>query len=745
MDRPILCVSPRSFRRLSPRTAEDGLKKSCLRGLANWNEAEVTRRDSPFERMIARMTRSHLLSVMIPLLGLGQPLHGERSESELKEGWRFQQGDSEAAEAMDFKDSGWKSVDVPHTWNDVSEPQTAPAQTPYLRGPGWYRRMMEFPKVDAGERTFLRFEAASLVADVYLNGKKLGQHRGGFTAFTFEITDAIKPGTNLLAVRVDNTNFEDIAPLSGDFTVFGGLYRPVHLLKTGPLCISPLVNGSHGIRIRQSDVSREKATVSVTTHISNKLLNGRKFSLRTSILDSTGKSIAEKQSQMESNAASSDETLTVETPHLWNGIADPYLHTVQVEVVMDGKVIDRVTEPLGLRFFNFDKNSGFTLNGHAYRLRGVCLHQDHGRSGWAVSQADEKEDMAIIRDLGANAVRLAHYPHSDNFLRLCDRNGIVAWSEIPLVNELGKSEAFTLNATLQLEEMIAQLGNHPSIVMWGLWNELQAGAPALPIIGKLNDLAHSLDATRPTTAASFSKSEKWCPEAAALTSLLATNTYPGWYNGVPDGMGNVLDKLRKYAPNQPLGVSEYGAGASIHQHQQGMTKAPAPRGPWHPEEWQAIAHEAHWKAIEERPFIWGSFIWNLFDFASAGRTEGDMVGINDKGLVTRDRKVKKDAYYFYKASWSPGPVVYISSRRDMVRTEARTPLKIYSNAASVQVTLNGLELPAGERDGVIHKWNEITLKKGANVVAVTADRDGKTITDEVTWTFDPEAEAPKHE
>lgn len=695
--------------------------------------------------MIARMIHSRVLSALIPLLGLYQFAHGERQEVTLKDGWQFTQGDPAAAETVDFKDGEWKSVNVPHTWNQADEPQSATAKSPYLRGPGWYRRTLELPEAKADGRTFLKFEAASLVADVYLNGTKLGQHRGGFTGFTFEITRAMKPGTNLLAVRVDNTRVDDIAPLEGDFTVFGGLYRPVHLLKTAAMCISPLVNGGSGVHIRQSDVSRERATVAVTVCLSNDSAAGKTFTLRTSVLDASGKPVAQKESKLESKAATADESLTIEKPHLWDGIADPYLYSVRIEVSEDGKVIDSMTEPLGLRFFSFDKNTGFSLNGKPYRLRGVCKHQDHGGSGWAVSQADQDEDMAIIRELGANAVRLAHYPHSDYFLRLCDRNGIIAWSEIPMVNRLGESEAFTTNATLQLEEMIAQLGNHPSIVAWGLWNELQAGAPALPIIRKLNDLAHSLDSTRPTTAASFSKSEKWCPEAAALTNLLATNTYPGWYGGSPDGMSSSLDKFHAFAPDQPLGVSEYGAGASIHQHQQGMTRGPEPKGPWHPEEWQAIAHEAQWKAIESRPFIWGSFVWNLFDFASAGRTEGDMAGINDKGLVTRDRKVRKDAFYFYKASWSQEPVVYITSRRDAVRTDAVTTIKVYSNTDTLKLTLNGVELSPGQHDGVIYQWKDVTLKSGENVVVATAGRDGKPITDRVTWTFDPTAAAPKHE
>jgi beta-galactosidase len=687
--------------------------------------------------MIARMFVSRILSAIVPLLGLSQVLHGERLETVLKESWRFQQGDPAGAETVEFKDSDWKAVDVPHAWSQ--------AEPPSPRGPGWYRRMLEFPKVASGARTFLRFEAASLVADVYLNGTRLGQHRGGFTAFTYEITDAMKPGTNLLAVCVDNTNTGDVAPLSGDFTVFGGLYRPVHLITTGPLCISPLVNGSHGVRIRQSDVSHERATISVTTFFSNKSSGAKNHTLRISVLDAAGKSVARKESSMNANAASADEKLVIEKPHLWDSIADPYLYSVRVEVIADDKVIDSVTEPLGLRFFSFDKDKGFSLNGRACRLRGVCRHQDHGRNGWAVSKEDLEEDMTLIREIGANAVRLAHYPHSDDFLRLCDRYGIIAWSEIPLVDALGKAEGFEANATQQLEEMIAQLGNHPSILMWGLWNELQGGVPAQPIIQKLHDHAHALDPTRPTAAASFSGSERWCPDATKVTNLLATNTYPGWYRGTPEGMNDNLDKFRAFAPNQPLGVSEYGAGASIHQHQQGMTKAPMPRGPWHPEEWQAIAHEAHWKAIESRPFIWGSFIWNLFDFSSARRKEGDAPGINDKGLVTRDRKVKKDAFYFYKASWSPEPVVYITSRRDAVRTEASTPLKVYSSADHVKLTLNGKDLPPGEHEGVIHRWKEITLKKGSNEIVATAERDGKPVTDRVTWIFDPDAVVPKPE
>lgn len=688
--------------------------------------------------------RFSFLAAMIALLGISDPLQAERSQVTIHDGWRFHKGDAAGAEAAVFDSEQWQKVMVPHTWNDAEEPQSAPAKTPYYRGPGWYRRDLDLGNENSDKRTFLQFEAASLVADVYLNGQKLGQHRGGFTGFNYEITDSLKPGVNHLAVRVDNTRTEDVAPLEGDFTVFGGLYRPVHLLETEALCISPMVDGSSGVAIRQSHVSQKSATVTITTHLSDKDSAAKSVALRATILDADGKSLVKDEMPVESTAKAMAQTLTVASPHLWNGIADPYLHSVRVELLADGQVVDTVTEPLGLRFFNFDKDQGFALNGKPYRLRGVCLHQDHADRGWAASHEDLEEDMAIIREIGANAVRMAHYPHSDAMYQLCDRNGIIAWTEIPLVNNLGKSEAFVENACTQLTELIAQRGNHPAVVTWGLWNELQTGAPALPIISKLNDLAHAADPTRPTTAASFSKSERWCPEAAHLTNLLATNTYPGWYGGSPDGMNQSLDNFRKFAPDQPLGVSEYGAGASIYQHQQGMKKGPDPKGKWHPEEWQAIAHEAQWKAIETRPFIWGSFIWNLFDFASAGRTEGDMTGINDKGLVTRDRKVKKDAFYFYKASWSPEPMVYITSRRDTVRTDAVSSIKVYSNADPVRLTVNGKEITGGQSDGVIHRWLDITLKPGENVLEVSAEHDGKQVRDQVIWTLDLDAKPPLH-
>ena len=674
---------------------------------------------------------------------LGPTLHAERKDTVLEKRWLFFKGEALGAVQPKFDDSAWQKVSVPHTWNAVGEPKPSGSKSFYYRGPGWYRRTLEIPATKKGSRVFLRFEAASLVADIYLNGQKLGEHRGGFTAFCYEITDAVKAGPNLLAVRVANDNFPDIAPLSGDFTLFGGLYRPVNLLQTDALCISPLVDGAPGVLISTSEVSSASAKVKVTTHLSDQRVDkAQKAELRTRIQDGKGKTVAELRSPLSATAEPIAQEFQLAKPHLWDGIADPYLYTVRVELLSAGKTVDSVTQPLGLRTLTFDKEKGAVLNGHPYRLRGVCRHQEFGSKGWAISHADQEQDMALIREMGANAVRLAHYPHDSYFLSLCDRYGILAWVEVPNVNAVSNSPEFTANARQQLRECILQVGNHPSIFAWGLWNEIDGKVTdPLPLITQLKQDAHELDPTRPTTAAADIRAQKTCRPTISVTDIVALNTYPGWYHADPEGMSKLLDDFNQLAPS-PIGVSEYGAGASTRQHEQGRTITPKTTGPWHPEEWQARVHEADWAAIAARPFVWGSFVWNMFDFASASRHEADLPGINDKGLVTRDRRTRKDAYFFYKASWSPTPTVYITSRRDAVRLQPETPVKVYSNAKGVTLKLNGVRVPGEAVEGVIHRWPSITLKQGENVLEASSQFGKKVVTDRVTWVLDPSAKVP---
>ncbi len=665
-----------------------------------------------------------------------------RSESTIED-WKFTRADINGAESATFDDSGWTKVSLPHTWNagDVVNSNA------YYRGPGWYRKHLPIAASAKGKRIFVRFEAASIVADVYFNGKHIGQHRGAFTAFCFELTDLVQWGQeNLLAVRVDNSKFDDVPPLSGDFNIFGGIYRPVWLIITNLICISPLDSASPGIYLKQTKVSKEQAEVGVLTKVSNGLDKQVVVESRAKIIGDNSLKASYLAGQAEIPAgqtADVNNQLGIPSPHLWNGRKDPYLYNVQVELLCDGKVVDKVTVPLGLRYFDIDPNKGFFLNGKPCRLHGVNRHQDRSGKGWAISEQDQDEDVNIICELGANCVRSAHYPHSEYFYSACDKTGLVVWAEIPLVNQVVDTPAFRENAKQQLTELIRQQYNHPSIIFWSLYNELgnegRSDDPR-PMLTELQALAKQEDPIRFTVAASNNGSGKW-PGLRNIPDLVAWNTYPGWYGGDPAMMARDLDKFYKDANERCIGVSEYGAGASILHHQQNMKKGPPTTGRWHPEEWQATAHELNYAAIEQRPFVWGSFVWVMFDFSSATRKEGDTIGVNDKGLVTADRKTKKDAFYFYKAKWSDEPVVYITSRRHVERKEPTNTVKVYSNCDSLELKVNGQSLGSKTGADCIFKWTDVPLKQGVNDVEAIGKRDGVTYTDYCEWRYAADSNA----
>ncbi|MGA3007013.1 MAG: glycoside hydrolase family 2 TIM barrel-domain containing protein [Opitutaceae bacterium] len=549
-------------------------------------------------------------------------------------------------------------------------------------------------------------------------------------------------------MRVDNAWRGDLAPLSGDFTVFGGLYRPVHLIVTDRLCLSPLDHGSSGVTLLPANISERSADVAIETLVSNGDATARDATLVATILDAAGQSVAtnsEAVSVPPGITAQETQRMVVAHPHRWNGRADPYLYRVVVELRHGDTVIDRIEQPLGLRTFRIDQ-TGFYLNGKPCRLRGVAIHQDRFDQGWALTDADQKEDLDLALEMGANAVRAVHYQHSETFYRLCDEAGLLVWAELPQVNFVGGS-AFAENSRSQLLDLIRQNINHPCIFTWSLANELrQPSADPDPILLDLDKLAHAEDPTRPTAEAAYINI--W-PSVNKIPDLLGLNLYPGWYHGLlnsPDrgdfnAMGVTLDHCADWGRGQGVCVSEYGAGACIDQHEAHPSQ-PNPNGPWHPEEWEAIVHEHDWAAIRARPFVWGSFIWNLFDFASARRREGSTPGRNDKGLVTYDRKVCKDAYYFYKANWSDQPFVYLTDRRFINRTEALADVKVYSNCDRVELTVNGLSrgVRAGD-DEHIFRWTGLALQPGKNLLTATAYRDGRPYADKCTWMLNPGPQA----
>ncbi|MGD0551059.1 MAG: glycoside hydrolase family 2 TIM barrel-domain containing protein [Sedimentisphaerales bacterium] len=675
----------------------------------------------------------------------GQTSQHPQNVIPVTDGWKFIRADVNNAETIAFDDSKWSEITLPHTWND----KDTLGGGKYYRGPGWYRIKLAIPETAKDKRVFIHFEAASLVADVYFNGVHLGQHRGGFTAFCYELTPYIKKGgPNILAVRVDNSSFEDVPPLGGDFNIHGGIYRSVWLIVKNPVCITPLDYASPGIYIKQTKVTKEEAIVDVLAKISNGLDKQAIIKSRVTILDANSATVAkaEELAQVEPGQTKSvNNQVRIANPHLWNGRKDPYLYQAKVELLCDGNVVDEIGGTLGaigLRYFSVDANKGFFLNGESYPLRGVDRHQDRIGKGWAISYADQDEDANLIMEIGATCVRLAHYPHSNYFLSLCDKTGLVVWAEIPLVNQVYNTPAFAENAKQQLTELIRQRYDHPSIFFWSLYNELGNSGKCddpRPLLTELQSIAKQEDSTRLTTAASNDPSNKW-PGVRKIADLIAWNTYPGWYYGSPPQMNQLIDKYKRDANDKPLGISEYGAGANIKQHEQNMKKGPTPGGKWHPEEWQTIVHEENYAAIEARPYIWGSFVWVMFDFGSAGRNEGDTHGINDKGLVTADRKTRKDAFYFYKAKWSAEPVVYIASRRHTERTDPNTMVKVYSNCDSVELKVNGQTMGSQTGKSCVFKWFDIQLKPGLNTIEAMTTRDGKTYADKCEWTLMPPVE-----
>jgi beta-galactosidase len=654
----------------------------------------------------------------------------------LNSGWRFHKGDVSGAQAPAFNDGAWTAISVPHTWNAQDG---ADGGDDYYRGIGWYRRRITVPADLAGKMLFLQFAGANQVADVWIDGTHLGQHQGGYSRFRFGATANLTPGTeSVIAVKVTNANNPDIAPLSADYTFQGGIYRNVSLYAVDKLAVRMLDYAGPGIYLRQRSVTAATATVDVRATVFNNNTTSRSLVVRAIVTDADGTIVADLSSAPQTIGANSGldvvQTLTIANPRRWNGLADPYKYsaTVEIQDATAGKVTDVVTEPLGLRSFSLDPATGFSLNGKHLGLHGVNLHQDRAGTGWAESDADHTQDFALITELGATAVRMAHYQHDQKDYNLADATGVVVWAEIPLVNGTTNSTAFTASTQNQLRELIRQNYNHPSIVMWSIGNEQRSDDTATnTLLASLAALVKSEDPDRISTYANNLGNDAGVAGHADTT---AYNKYFGWYGGSYNDLGGWADSLHQAEPNRTFALSEYGAGANTAQHALNPS-APSSGGSFHPEEYQSLLHEASWKQLATRPFVWGSFVWNMFDFASDSRNEGSQPGINDKGLVTRDRATRKDAFYWYKANWSTAPTLYITSRRWTTRTDATTEVKVYSNAAEVTAVLNGASLGSRTGSDRIFTWTGVELRSGANTLTVTASIAGATHTDTVTWTL----------
>lgn len=665
-------------------------------------------------------------------------LFGQRQDISFNTNWQLE---STSPSGLAYQ----KSIDLPHTWNnkDVQQGITQHRTT------GIYTKTFFVKKDWSEKRVFIHFEGANITTTISLNGQKIGQHKGGYAAFAFELTPFLEfEKENVLQVEVSNELDMSVIPLVGDFNNYGGIYRPVRLIVTAKtLCISPLDYASPGIYIKPTNVSKTSADIEILTKYLSK--DKALVDYKTTILDADGNTV-NTQSTQEAISMNKDgeftHSYTIENPHLWNGKKDPYMYQVRVELLQNGEIVDSKTENFGLRYFNIDAEKGFSLNGETLPLRGVSRHQDKIDKGSALSDTDHEEDMDFMLEMGINALRLAHYQHAEKVYDLADSAGLVVWAEIPFIglpelavtysNGYEPTDDFHNNAKQQLIELIRQNYNHPSIVMWSLYNELQNPEEASPVefLKELNTIAKTEDLNRLTVAAGLLKPDEH-PDMQNITDVFAYNRYYGWYYGEPKDMATFLDETHKNYPDIALGISEYGAGGSIYHHSDKIER-PNPIGSPHPEEWQAFYHEEHLKILDERPFVWGSFVWNMFDFSSHRRREGDHHGRNDKGLITFDRKTKKDAFFYYKANWSEEPVLHITSRRYVFRKEKTIDVKVYTNLPEVILTVNGKNYTAQSPEMSIIVWKDIPLKNGANGVVVQAHQNDSTYTDAVTWMYE---------
>lgn len=659
---------------------------------------------------------SRLVSVILFMLW-GMSIFAQRQDILLNNDWNFRFS-HQVQKGTEVR------VDLPHTWNAQD---ALSGKMDYKRGIGNYEKNLFIRSEWKGKRLFIRFEGVNNIADVFVNRRHIGEHRGGYGAFIFEITGKVEYGKeNSILVRVNNGEQLDIMPLVGDFNFYGGIYRDVHLLIIDETCISPLNYASPGVRLIQDSVSHKYAKVRAVVDLSNGGSGNREVELNVRLLD--GQRVVKegtKNVNLSGNEVMQQElTFEIDQPHLWNGRQDPFLYQAEVTLFRNGQMVDRVTQPLGLRFYRIDPDKGFFLNGKHLPLQGVCRHQDRSEVGNALRPQHHEEDAALMLEMGVNAVRLAHYPQATYFYDLMDKNGIIVWAEIPFVGPGGYNDkgfvdlpAFRANGKEQLKELIRQHYNHPSICVWGLFNELtELGDNPVEYIKELNVLAHQEDPTRLTTSASNQMGD-----LNFITDAIAWNRYDGWYGGTPADLGKWLDRMHKDHPEICIAISEYGAGASIYHQQDSLVKT-VPTSWWHPENWQTYYHIENWKTISSRPYVWGSFVWNMFDFGAAHRTEGDRPGINDKGLVTFDRKVRKDAFYFYKANWNgEEPMLYLTGKRNTARTQRLQTIIAFTNQSGAELFVNGKSYGKAIPDSyAILEWKNVELQPGENEIKVVS-------------------------
>ena len=622
--------------------------------------------------------------------------------------WAFAKGISEVPASIPAE---WNWVNLPHTWNGIDGQDGG---NDYYRGTCCYAKSFDKLDLPTAERYYLEINGANSSADAYLNGKLLAHHDGGYSTWRVDMTEALER-ENMLVILVDNAANETVYPQVADFTFYGGLYRDVNILCVSDSHFDLEYHGGPGIKVTPV-MDGKDANVEVEVFLQNAKIGQY---LQYTIYDGEGNVV---------HNVATDETkinVTIESAHLWNGRKDPYLYSVEVNLVQEKEILDNVSTRFGCRSFKIDPEKGFILNGEAYPLRGVSRHQDRWGIGNALLPEHHEEDIEYILEVGCTTIRLAHYQHDQYFYDLCDETGLVIWAEIPYIsNHMPTGRENTIS---QMKELIAQNYNHPCIVVWGLSNEITMKGDADPDLLEnhriLNDLCHEWDPTRPTTIAAVSP----CPIKSPyiqIPDVVSYNHYFGWYGGDTSMNGPWFDNFHKTHPNIPIGISEYGCEA-LNWH------TSEPKQGDYTEEYQAYYHEELIKAIAERPYLWATHVWNMYDFGADARSEGGENGQNHKGLMTFDRKYKKDSFYAYKAWLNPEPMVHICGKRYVDRVEEVTKVTVYSNCESVELFANGTSLGVQQHNGLPFFYFDVPNSGLTHLVAVAGELKDESVINKV--------------
>ena len=624
-----------------------------------------------------------------------------RAYTSLNESWQFTGPDATTSE-----------VSVPHTWNAIDGQDGG---NDYWRGTCTYARTFDTPAFDAASQVvYLEFDGVNATADVEVNGQAAVHHDGGYSTFRANVTGLLKPAgeANELVVHVDNSKNDRVYPQKADFTFYGGIYRDVRLLVASATHFALDHFGGPGLAVTPKiDDAATTAEVKVEAWVEGTDAEGAR--VRMALVDAEGAEVAGGAAVVKGGRA--EAVFAIEEVHRWDGVKDPYLYTARLTLAVGGEDVDAVSARFGVRSFRIDANEGFFLNGRSYPLRGVSRHQDRKGLGNALTAEHHREDMELIKEIGANTVRLAHYQHSQTFYDLCDEAGMVVWAEIPYISEhMPNGRENTIS---QMRELIVQNYNHASICVWGLSNEItistKDNADMLDNHRALNDLVHEMDPTRLTTLACYAMC-LWNNKSAHVSDVVAWNLYLGWYvpglwlNKAWFGIWRLLHKGRA------IGMSEYGCEAMPNLH------SSKPRREDHTEEYQCIYHEYMLKFFSERPYFWATHVWNMFDFAADARDQGGEPGMNHKGLVTFDRKTKKDAFYAYKAWWSDEPFIHLCGQRYVDRPEKTTQIKVYTNQPEVELVVNGEHVATKRGEHTFTFMADLVL--GENRVEVRAGK-----------------------